>query len=81
MCLPFVSPSALRLSLFVIPRSCLSFHSEAEESAFAFAFAFLVVIPEGNLRLPFSCHPLPQAEDLLFALDLRLPRPGEKNQK
>jgi hypothetical protein len=39
-------------------------------------FAFLVVIPEGDLllslslSLPFSCHPSPQAEDLLLSLPL-----------
>jgi len=43
--------------LFVIPQLfCLSFRSEAEESAFVFAFAvaFLVVIPEGDLAFLLS---------------------------
>jgi hypothetical protein len=38
-------------------------------NGWAFALAFLVVIPEGDLLLQlsllFSCHPSPQAEDLL----------------
>jgi hypothetical protein len=38
--------------------------------AFAFILAFLVVIPEGDLRLFFSCHPSPKAEDLLSSLPL-----------
>jgi hypothetical protein len=47
----------------------------AHPSSFSlvFAFAFLVVIREGDLLLLFSCHPSPQAEDLLLPLPLLLP--------
>jgi hypothetical protein len=40
----------------------------AHLSSFTFCFCFFVVIPEGDLLLLFSCHPSPQAEDLLLPL-------------
>jgi hypothetical protein len=62
---------------------CLSFRSEAEESAFAFALtlAFLVVIPEGNLRLSLCCHPSPQRTICFLSSIFVCPLAGKTKNK